>query len=138
MADIVCRVCLCYMGPKGSIEDSEAICWPCQRRACSPHIKMWGKAKQRAKEKGVPFTIKRADVIIPTHCPVLGLRLQTGGGTGKFGESSPTLDRIIPELGYVPGNVAVISWRANRIKNDGTADELQKIADWIRDNSPVC
>jgi hypothetical protein len=41
------------------------------------------------------------------------------------------LDRIIPEEGYVAGNVNVVSYRANRIKNDGTAEEHLKIADWM-------
>lgn len=34
--------------------------------------------------------------------------------------------------GYVPGNVEVISFRANRIKNNGTADEHERIAQWMR------
>lgn len=42
-----------------------------------------------------------------------------------------SLDRIVPSLGYVPGNVAVISHRANRIKSDATADELRAVADWL-------
>jgi hypothetical protein len=41
------------------------------------------------------------------------------------------LDRVIPELGYVPGNVAVISLRANTMKQDATAAELRVLADWI-------
>lgn len=32
---------------------------------------------------------------------------------------------IIPELGYVPGNIRVISTQANRMKWDSTAEELE-------------
>ena len=48
-------------------------------------------------------------------------------------DNSPTLDRIVPELGYVPGNVAVISWKANRLKGNNTDPELfEKVAKYIR------
>jgi hypothetical protein len=41
------------------------------------------------------------------------------------------VDRINPALGYVPGNIAVISWRANNLKRDAAAAELRRIADWM-------
>jgi hypothetical protein len=47
-------------------------------------------------------------------------------------ENSVTFDRIDPSKDYISGNVVIISWRANRIKNDGTAEEHQKIADFIK------
>ena len=47
-------------------------------------------------------------------------------------EGSPTLDKTIPALGYVPGNIAVISWRANRLKNNGTLEELEALVEWMR------
>jgi hypothetical protein len=48
-------------------------------------------------------------------------------------ESFPLkVDRIVPELGYVKGNVIVVSCRANRIKSDATPDELERIASAVR------
>ena len=44
---------------------------------------------------------------------------------------TPSLDRINPKLGYVKGNVQVISWRANNIKRDATAEELRLVADFV-------
>ena len=41
--------------------------------------------------------------------------------------SSPSLDRIIPSLGYVKGNIRVISFRANTLKNNATLSELELI-----------
>ena len=32
----------------------------------------------------------------------------------------------------VKGNIQIISWRANRIKSDGTPDEWIKIAKWCQ------
>jgi hypothetical protein len=52
-------------------------------------------------------------------------------GRGRAFENGPHLDRIVPSLGYVVGNVAFISNRANRIKGEGTMVEHYAIADWI-------
>jgi hypothetical protein len=87
-------------------------------------------AKNRAKEKGLPFTISKADISIPTHCPALGIPLEPSAGLAK--DNSPSLDRIDSSAGYEPGNVAVISARANKLKNDSTSDELYRVAFWVR------
>jgi len=91
-----------------------------------------GHAKQRAQKKGWDFALSAKDIIVPEFCPILGIRLQVGDGA--FSDSSPSLDRINPNLGYVPGNVAVISMRANAIKRDGSAAEHERIAAWMRAN----
>lgn len=86
-------------------------------------------AKQRCKKSGVSCTITESDIKIPEFCPILGLRLEFGDMETR--NSSPSLDRLNPAFGYVPGNVAVISYRANRIKNEGLAAEHRLIADWM-------
>jgi hypothetical protein len=86
-------------------------------------------ARRRAVRKGLAFTLVFEDLVVPTHCPVLGIRLAKG--TRKRHDNSPSLDRLVPERGYVPGNVAVISLRANTLKNSGTAEEHRHIADWM-------
>jgi hypothetical protein len=86
-------------------------------------------AQRRCKKSGVVCTITEKDIVVPEFCPILGLKLEFGEMDNR--NNSPSLDRIIPELGYVPGNVAVISYRANRIKNEGLAEEHRKIADWM-------
>jgi predicted DNA-binding protein (UPF0251 family) len=88
--------------------------------------KKWNNSR---KEKW-DFEIEPFDIEYPSHCPVLGVELDWMS-LGRRTENSPSFDRIDPSKGYIPGNVAIISWRANRIKNDGTADEHQKIANWI-------
>ena len=86
-------------------------------------------ARQRARRKDVPFTIVLGDIIIPEFCPVFGVKLAVG--EKHMTRCSPTLDRILPELGYVPGNVAVISLRANTMKSDASATEIRRLADWV-------
>ena len=45
---------------------------------------------------------------------------------------SPSLDRIDPNKGYVPGNIIVICHRANCIKADATAKEIEDVANWLQ------
>lgn len=86
-------------------------------------------ARQRAKKAGLAFDLTKEDVIIPEFCPALGIKLCQG--TRQEHDASPSLDRIRPELGYVKGNVVVISHKANRIKTDASPEELRKVADWL-------
>lgn len=90
--------------------------------------KIWEGAKKRAKENGVLFCLTVHDIPdVPTVCPVLGIPIRANEKAGPL-DSSPSLDRIRPTLGYVPGNVRIISNRANRIRSDATAAELSLIA----------
>ena len=45
---------------------------------------------------------------------------------------SPSLDKIIPSLGYVKDNIWVISYRANTIKNNCTFEEIEKLYKSLR------
>lgn len=89
---------------------------------------MLSRARHRAKLKAIPFDLAKEDINIPEVCPVLGLplKLNKGGRSGFFSDS-PALDRIRPELGYVKGNVRVISSLANRIKSDLDAQTLRLV-----------
>lgn len=87
---------------------------------------MLREARGRAKEGGYPCTITEADIHIPDRCPLLDLELRRG--VKVSGPCSPTLDKIRPELGYVPGNVWVISRRANAIKHDASLEEIERLA----------
>jgi len=93
-----------------------------------PRKQMLRASRGRAKQAGLPHTISREDIVIPTHCPVLGIKLSVGGDRN----SSPSLDRLVGDLGYVPMNVVVISYRANRMKNDATLAELEQLVKFLR------
>lgn len=86
-----------------------------------------GSARVRARRSGIPFSLTKDNLpSMPKTCPVLGIALTIWGS--KTGEDSPSLDRIIPALGYVPGNVRWISTRANTLRSNGTARELALVA----------
>jgi len=92
--------------------------------------KLLSQAKIRARKYNLPFNLTLSDIVVPERCPVLGLKLEIG--IGHSHSASPSLDRIIPEQGYVKGNVVVVSHRANTIKSDATIMELEKVLNFYK------
>lgn len=86
------------------------------------------KAKTRAKEKNIEFSISYKDLDIPELCPLLEIPIVWNVRTGRPTENSPSVDRIDNSKGYVKGNVWVISMRANFLKNSSSPKELEKLA----------
>lgn len=82
-------------------------------------------------KKKIEWNLTFKDIIWPTHCPILGIELDYTIHKYSRADNLPVFDRLVPSKGYVIGNVSIISNRANRIKNDGTADEHVKIARWM-------
>jgi hypothetical protein len=87
--------------------------------------------KANAVRVGIEFSIEFGDIDFPTHCPILGIELDYFTEEG-YKDNSPSFDRIDPNKEYIKGNVAIISMRANRIKNNGTAEEHEKIAKFMK------
>lgn len=89
-------------------------------------------------EKGIPFDseLLSHDLIRVLYselreCPACSREFDKRNGNGRS-ERCPSIDRIVPEKGYVKGNVAVICDRCNRIKSDGTIEELTNIINYIK------
>lgn len=98
--------------------------------------RLWYAARKRAKLKNLLFDIEVSDIEVPETCPILGIQLKQTSGKGAVAiperNASASLDRIDNKKGYVKGNVAVISMRANHVKADGTTAEITAIADFMR------
>lgn len=94
-------------------------------------------ARERAARRGIPFQLTKeylAEILTP-HCPITGLRLRIYCGVGKGPrDDSPSLDCVVPDRGYVPGNVKWVSSRANRIKSDATLAELEALVAHFKDH----
>jgi len=92
---------------------------------------MLSRCKHRAKQRGIPFNLTKDDIVIPMFCPVLRIEIRQISIDEEpkqgYHPNAPSLDRIIPELGYVKGNVRVISARANLLKSDATVSELELV-----------
>ncbi len=95
-------------------------------RARDPRKRMLARAKHLASKYGVPFDMTIDDITIPKRCPVLGIELQ--GTAVRRGGRSPSLARLVSSLGYVSGNVLVMSLRANELKADASLDEMVRVA----------
>lgn len=95
-------------------------------------VHLLNAARNRAKRKGLEFSLTLADILpFPERCPVLGVVFDfkcTGARKGPQ-DLSPSIDRKNNAYGYVPGNIRIISWRANKLKSDATAEELRKVAE---------
>lgn len=86
--------------------------------------------KLTCKQENIPFQISFDELEFPTHCPMLGIKLDYL--TDKYrSDAYPTFDRIDNTKGYIPGNVHVVSWKANRLKNNGSREELRKIVNYL-------
>jgi hypothetical protein len=95
-----------------------------------------GGAKNRAKNKQVAFDLdaEYLNSIATDKCPVFNVNLKYASsqkGSGNPDPHAAALDRVIPELGYVKGNVVFISNWANSIKSDATEVQLYAVADWL-------
>jgi hypothetical protein len=100
-------------------------------RTKNPALSLLQSARARARHYGISFNLTIDDITLPKLCPVLGLELNYEYGTkARFSPNSPSIDRIVPSLGYTKGNVEVISWRANAIKTNATPEELKMVGDY--------
>lgn len=120
-----------------SKDGKQSACRDCVNQWMKEHYRrhpaeyMLRRARARATQKGFDFNLHLEDITpLPLHCPVLGIELRVA--THSQDPHAYSLDRIDNARGYVRGNVVVMSYLANRLKNDGTSEQHQKIADWMR------
>ena len=85
-------------------------------------------AAHRAKEDQLPFDLDVTDIVIPNVCPLLKIPLLKTNTEGGPFMNSPSLDKIIPKLGYVKGNIQVVSFKANTMKSNATLEEIELLA----------
>lgn len=93
-----------------------------------------------AKKKGVPVGFASVAALcayiqplIPERCPVFNRPfVERGAGFSKW---SPSIDKIDPQKGYIPGNIQIISMLANCMKRDASRDELLAFSKWIQEQT---
>ena len=98
-----------------------------------PERSILNAARRRAKVNKLDFNLELEDIIIPEICPVLNIPLafsRTGEKTPR--SNSPSLDRVDNTKGYIKGNVAIISNRANQLKDNATIQELESIVNYMK------
>ena len=102
-------------------------CKPCKKSradwASVPLEKrIYNRAKGRARRMGREFDITLSDIVIPDRCPVLDHEFIYGDTDWTY-----SIDRVNNDLGYVRGNIVIVSNKANRIKNSATEKELAAV-----------
>ena len=92
--------------------------------------KLFRRARDRAKEKNIPFEITKSDIIVPDVCPILSIPLYPN--KDKAGPNSPSLDRVVNSLGYVKDNIRVISNKANSLKSCLSVDDCLRLMMYMK------
>ncbi len=96
---------------------------------------LYRRSRSIAAQRGFDFNLDPSDVTIPDRCPYLGTELSLDRKKAKKqagatfvsrwkNPCAPSLDRVDTSKGYVRGNVMVVSWRANQLKNNASLAEL--------------
>lgn len=85
------------------------------------------RLKQSAKKRNISFDLTLSDInnlSFPITCPVLGIPLRWNRGEPK--DNSYSFDRIDSSLGYTIDNIEIISFKANRAKNNLNEEEMKR------------
>jgi hypothetical protein len=79
--------------------------------------------KENLKKESYNINLENLDIITPTHCPYLGIKLSYDKKDEKL-NNYRSIDRIDNSKGYIKGNVQIISRLANTMKNFTTIEQL--------------
>lgn len=95
---------------------------------------LYNRLKNNAKKRGIEFDLLFESIFFPDACPVLGIKLNYFATRKDSRDFSPSFDRVDNSLGYITGNIRVISTAANRMKSDHNKYTLQQVSKYIEDH----
>lgn len=104
----------------------------CRRRASNkvsgdPRARLFLSSYVRASANNIEHTITLSDIELPKFCKYLNIELdyrEANVRKSRLPFDCPSIDRIDPTKGYIPGNIQVISNLANRMKNNASVEQL--------------
>lgn len=94
---------------------------------------IYNRLKQSAKKRGIEFNLSLPElneISFPITCPVLGIPLRWNRGEPK--DNSYSFDRIDSSKGYTIDNLQIISYKANRAKNNLSEEEIKLFCQFFR------
>ena len=118
---------------KSCVNEKSSKCTS-ERYREDPRRRLYIISKLNAKRSGCEHTIEERDIVLPVTCKYLGIRIdyRLASERGRLRSfDAPSIDRIDPSRGYVPGNVQIISDLANRMKSDATIRQLLAFAEGV-------
>jgi len=106
-----------------------------ERRRSKRAMCLVAAARVRARRTGTVFALSPTDidalqsVIDLGRCELSGVELTLDGGRLA---TSPSLDRVVPSLGYVTGNVRIVCHALNAGMGNWGQDALRRIVEiWL-------
>jgi hypothetical protein len=99
-------------------------------RITIPWRSLLHSAAERAKKKQVPFSLTKEWALEnwTGRCAITNIPFGIGLRTSGPKTFSPSIDRIVPSLGYVPENCRFVLWAVNAFKYDGNDEDMIAIA----------
>lgn len=99
--------------------------------------KMLSSAKYRAKQRCLNFNLTMDFLmsIANDNCPVDGLPMDWSVDENKKLQPmlrTPSIDKIVPSLGYVQGNVQIICWQYNSWKRNMSIHDMRTLLSYLR------
>lgn len=91
----------------------------------SKKMEIINSIKKRNKKNNFECNLNVDDIVIPVNCPILNIPIIIGNKNKS--DNSPSIDRINNFLPYTRDNIRIISWRANRLKNNSSYEEYKKL-----------
>jgi hypothetical protein len=95
---------------------------------------MLANLQAKCKRTGIECSITEGDIVIPARCPVFNTPFVIGGSVETRAQA-PSIDRIDPNKGYIPGNVQVISFKANAMKQNASIADMIMLGKWAEKQS---
>jgi hypothetical protein len=107
-----------------------------KNRRLYPWIPLFRSAKARAAASGLPFSLTKEWLKNrwTGRCELTGIEFVIGEGIGGSTIYSPTIDKIIPALGYAPTNCRIVLKAVNLLKLNGTDEQMYAIAEALLAN----
>ena len=103
-------------------------------RDANPEKYLLRKAANHAKDVGREFNLIEEDIKIPDVCPVFKTPFEFSSQS-EDRQNSPSIDRFDNSKGYIKDNINIISWRANKLKADGTLKEFEDLVNWMKEKN---
>jgi hypothetical protein len=127
----VCQLCLdtkTREAKEKAIEDRQALPQQQLLTIAQRATRMWSSARLRAWRINVPFIMRKKWVeerLRAGRCEVTGLSFSQYGKRDSF---TASIDREVPEKGYVESNCRMTVWVYNAAKGSGTHEEVMLLA----------